>query len=212
MTAGTTLAVPDRARVVLVNANGQVTTITGPYQGAPPAPPGGAGGATAPGSDNVAKLLATLIDGGDQRQALGIVRGTDVAWRRETVHAPADVLAIDATDGGDACVYDASRAMVTHDPARDGTMTVQDMSDGAKAPLQWPKNTAQLPWPAALTLTDGGSYLFEQPGAGDATVAIVHLLQAGAGASEVARAVQMAKAGCGSQARLLLALVAKAAK
>ena len=210
--AGATLAVPAKGRVVLVNANGQVTTITGPYQGAPPAAPAGAGGGTAPGSNDVVKLFATLMGSGGQRQALGAVRGTDAAWRQETVHTLADVLAINVTDGGDVCLYDANHATVTHDPAHDGTMSIEDMSGGGKARLQWPKDTTQLPWPAALPLTDGGNYLFEQQGAGDATVAVIHLLQADGGVSEIARAAQMAKAGCADQARLLLALVARSAK
>jgi hypothetical protein len=206
--AGAALAIPEQGRVVFVNANGEVTTITGPYRGALPL----AKGAAAAGSDDMVKLIATLMGSGDQRQTTGVVRAATVAWREDTAHAPADVMAIDASDGGDTCLYDKSRALVAHNPADDGAMTIEDMNGGGKAALQWPKNTAEMPWPAALPLSDGASYLFERPGADDAVVAVIHVLDAVAGASAVARAAQMAKAGCSAQARLLLALVAKSAK
>jgi hypothetical protein len=209
---GATLGVPAQGRVVLVAASGQVVTVSGPFQGVPPA---AAGGSQA-GTPQMLKVLQTLIGKNDQRQTPGAVRGTDVAWRSETARTLGDVLAINATDGGDVCLYDPSHAEVTHNPANVGTMTIHAMSADAAASLDWAAGTQRLPWPAALPLEDGGTYLFEQAGQDAAAVATVHVLQASAAAnpatSDVLRVTQLAQAGCNDQAKLLLALIVRAAQ
>src|SRR5271156_6541226 len=41
--SGSAVTVPDKARVVLLAASGQIVTLTGPFQGVPAAAAGGAG-------------------------------------------------------------------------------------------------------------------------------------------------------------------------
>lgn len=208
VSSGASVEVPASGRVVLAAPSGQVVTINGPYTGAPPAASGGTGA----GSSNVLKILPTLFGRADQRQALGVVRATDAAWRQELVKALDDVLAIDTTDGGDACIYDPVKAVLVHNPSRRGQMTIEPMNGGDKVKVDWPKDTLHLPWPAALPIADGDAFVFEQFGDSAAAIVTVHVLPAEGAASELDRVAQMAEAGCRDQARLLLAFIAKSAK
>jgi hypothetical protein len=70
----------------------------------------------------------------------------------------------------------------------------------------------RLPWPKALPIADGDNFLFQQSDDNAAAVATIHVLPASGAQSDVARAMQLAKAGCRDQAKLLVALIAKAAK
>lgn len=202
------LVLPDKGRIVLASQSGRIVTINGPYDGAPPT----AASAAAPGAGDVTKLLPTLFGQADQRQSFGLVRATDAAWRQATVATLDDVLAINATDGGDVCLYDPSHPAVVHNPSHSGTMTIQAMSGGATSLLKWPKDTLSQPWPPSLPLIDGDSYLVEQAGDSAATIVTLHLLNATADASDLARVAQLAGAECRDQARLLLTLVVRAAK
>lgn len=199
--------VPAGGRVVLAAPTGQVVTLTGPFKGAPPAAGGPAGA-----SGDMVKTLSTLFGHADQRTALGAVRATDASWRQDSTKTVADVLAIDSTDGGDACIYDPARATVLHNPSRSGEMSIEPMNGGDKVKLLWPKDTLQLPWPASLPIADGDGFVFEQFGDNAAAIVTVHVLKAADAASDLDRAAQMADAGCRDQARLLVALVARSAK
>jgi hypothetical protein len=192
-------------RLVLVDGSGRMVTLAGPFHGVPPA-----GGGDKTGSGEALKSLATLFGRNDQRNEVGVARA--VPWRGEAIRTAADALAIDATSGGDMCVFDAGRAEIVHDPKGAGEMTVQSMGGGAEATITWQRMTLAQPWPARVPLTDGDLISFV-PAAGEQTaLATIHLLRADAAASDVARAVQMAEAGCSEQARSLLAVAAKSAK
>ena len=208
VSASTHVEVPASGRVVLAAPSGRVVTINGPFAGAPP----GAAEGTASGSSDVLRTLSALLGNADQRKALGAVRATDVAWRQESVKSAADVLAIDTTDGGDACIYDQSKPMLAHNPSRHGQMSIESMTGGDKASIEWPKDTAHLPWPATLPINDGDAFVFQQVGEDAAAIVTIHVLPAASAASELDRAAQMAQAGCRDQARLLLAYIAKSAK
>jgi hypothetical protein len=204
--AGSRLDIPAQGRVVLLGSNGKVEALQGPYQGPPPAA-ASAGGGTASGMISVVAALATASNA---RQEVGVARAID--WRADALKTPGDALAVDASDGGDVCVFDPGHAQVIHDPNLVGTMTVQSMGDGTQAALTWSKGTLQQPWPASLSMKDGDMFSFEQPGADQAAMATIHVLKAAPGASDVERAVLMAQAGCQDQAKRLLAVVARSAK
>jgi hypothetical protein len=206
LAAGATLDIPANGRVVLISASGKVLTLSGPFKGPPPAAEGGASGG------NTVSILATLVGKADQRQAIGAVRALDSPWRVDGVKTPSQAMAIDATNGGDVCLFDPAAAEIMHDPAAAGAMTVQSMNSGAEATLTWPKGVLRQKWPAKLALADGDMLAFEQPGHEQAAMVTVHILPPAPGASPAERAVAMAKAGCDDQARLLLSIIAKAAK
>lgn len=143
---------------------------------------------------------------------LGAVRAIEPPWRSDAVNTAADAMAIDASDGGDICLYDPSHAEVMHDPNNAGVMIVQSMSSGKQATLTWEKQALRQSWPSALPLEDGDMLSFEQKGAGQAALATIHLLPPAPAASDVEHALQMARAGCDNQARALLAVIAKSAQ
>ncbi|HUB97563.1 MAG TPA: hypothetical protein VL993_16690 [Stellaceae bacterium] len=204
--ANATLDIPAKGRVVLLASTGQVQAVEGPYQGPPPA----ASGASGAGAGGMINVVAALATEGSARHELGVARAID--WRADAIKTPRDALAVDASDGGDICVFDPANADVIHDPSNAGTMTVQSMSNGAQATLTWDKGTLHQPWPSALSMNDGDMFSFEQKGGDQAAMATIHVLKATPAASDVERAVQMAQAGCQDQAKRLLAVVAQSAK
>ena len=203
--AGATLTIPDKARVVLMSGSGKTVALTGPFKGAPPADAGA-------GNSAALKAVVAMLGSDDQRQVPGAVRAADVAWRADITKSLTDVVAIDATDGGDVCLYDAATAQVTHNPAKAGAMIIHSTDGDAAATVTWPAQTAVLPWPKALKLTDGSTFLIEQPDQSDAAMATIHLLPADKAKTDIERVAQMAEAGCKDQAHLLLAVIAKTAK
>jgi hypothetical protein len=209
LSSDATLDIAEKARVVFIASTAQVVTVTGPFHGAPPS-----AGSASPqsGQSDILKVLPALFNQNDHRTAFGTVRAVETPWYSNAVKTPVDAMAVDASDGGDACLYDPSHAEVMHDPKRDGVMSVQSMTSGAQATLTWEKDVLRQPWPAAVPLKDGDMLSFDQQGAGQAALATIHLLPAEPAASDVERAVQMAQAGCGDQARALLAVIAQSAK
>lgn len=216
VSSGTTLDVPAKDHVVLVASSGAVVTIKGPYHGLPKGPGAARPGAT--GSD-VVTILAALVANNGERQTAGVARGVvrpgagaDTHWRRTAATTPAAILTIDASDGGDACIENADGAALVHNPALSGEMSIQAMDGSGAAKVVWPANTLSAPWPKTLSIIDGNNYLFQQAGENAVAVATIHVLPRVAGAGPVARALAVAKAGCRVQARLLVALIAKAAQ
>lgn len=199
-----TLDVPARGRIVVLGASGRVVAVDGPFHGKLPAD-------TGPSSSPELKAIAELFGNKDPRTAdVGTMRAAEPGWVRGVVTTPAEAMAVDASDGGDQCLYDPASAEVMHDPASPGVMTVQSMMSGERATLVWDKGAVRQPWPAAVPLRDGASYLFQQ-GQESPAVAVLHLL-AQAPRNEVDRVAQVAGMGCTEQARLLLGLIAQRAK
>jgi hypothetical protein len=110
------------------------------------------------------------------------------------------------------CVFDPAAAEVIHDPKSAGAMSVQSMSTGAQATLQWPKDMLRQPWPSAVPLTDGDILTFMPDGAEQAVTVTIHVLPPPAAAGDVQRALLMARAGCDDQAKSLLTVTANSAK
>ena len=206
--SGSALTIPDKGRVVLLAASGQIVTLTGPFQGVPAAAAGGAG------DSRLLTAVASLVHANQQESgSVGAVRAADVPWRADTIKAPHDVLAIDATDGGDACLDDLGNAILTRKPsAAAGSVTIHAMDGDATATVAWPAAAVRVPWPAALKLVDGASYVMEGAGQESAAIATIHLLPPGAPKSDIQRVTQLAEIGCTDQAKLLLGAIVKAAK
>jgi len=206
LVSGAVIDVPEGGRIVLITASGGVKLIAGPFHG--PLPKTETGSAPSGGSQ-IVDAMAGLFRNPDRRGEPYVARGMD--WRTEMVKTRDDVLAIDASDGGDMCVLDQGAAALIHDPDRPGAMMVQSES-GPKATVEWKKGVLRQPWPWAVPLADGELYLFEQAQATSVATAIVHVLKLEPAADDVRTAAQMAASGCRDQALLLLALVAKSAK
>ena len=204
LSPGAPISVPDSARVVLVGSSGQVVTLTGPFQGVPKA--------DAPGEpqSRVFEAIASLA--ARSGTTMGVSRAAGPNWRAAAARKPDDVFAVDATEGGDTCLYDLSKARLTRDPsAPPGETKIQAMESQAAATIAWKQGAAYMPWPRQVPLADGGSYLIEQAGQESAAVATVHLLRSDPAMTGVQRAALLAEKGCDAQARLLLAIIARPA-
>jgi hypothetical protein len=199
------LDVPAQDRVVLITDSGQTVTVQGPYSGPPP-PGTGTGGA---GTD-ATKVIASLLN--HQQTEVGVARAIGSNWRADAVKTPADVFAINASDGGDTCLYDPSHVEVVHDPGTAGEMTVKSLTGTGQATLNWAKGSVSQAWPASFALTDGDMVSFTLAGQDVAAIATIHVVPPVGSSGDVARAVQLAQAGCEDQARLLLGVIAKSAK
>jgi hypothetical protein len=205
LSGGQTVTVPEKGRVVLAGDSGRMVTLAGPFSG-PVAQPGPAG------DGRVLTALASLVRKKETDQsAVGAVRNADVTWRKETATSLADVVAIDTGDGGDTCLYDPTKAELLRAPTDAAPrVNILNATSGAGAMVEWGA-ARRAPWPKALPIEDGESYVFEQPGKATAAVVTVHVLPNQA-ASDIGRVAQLADAGCDGQARLLLAVIAKPAK
>jgi hypothetical protein len=197
-----TLSLPDGGKVTLIGADGKVVSLQGPYSGKPGE--GGGGGDPA----LVTKLARLLNDkGSGDSNAIGAVRAAGVAWRADQAKTLGDILAINATDGGDACLYNPANAELTHDPSTGpGPLTIHAMDGDAAGTLTWPQAPTRAPWPKGVPLADGHTYVLEQAGQASAAMVTIHVLS-GAGPTDLQRIAQLADAGCTEQAHLLLSLI-----
>jgi len=202
---GAEITVADQARVVLVGSSGQMVTLTGPFQGVPKGP------SSATPQNRVYTAIASLV--ARSGTTVGVSRAAAPRWRADVARTPDDVFAIDASEGGDTCLYDPSKAQVTRDPsAGSGDTTITAMEGSATATVAWTAGFAYAPWPQGIPLTDEASYVIEQTGQSAAAIATIHLLKVDPTMTSVQRVAQIAERGCEAQARLLLAIIAKASK
>lgn len=207
LAAGKAVTVPDKAKLVVLAASGQMLTLTGPYQGVP--------GAGASGGDSrVMTAIASLVRSGQRESgSVGAVRVADVPWRRETARSLDDVLALDATGGGDTCLFDPAKAQIVRKPQTVvGAVTVHAMDSGQSAAVAFPPGAVRVPWPATLPIEDGDNFVFEEVGQPTAATVTVRLLPGDKAGNDLERVAMLAEAGCEDQARLLLGLMATAAK
>jgi hypothetical protein len=202
------LSVPDKAKVVMAAESGQIVTVNGPFQGPPQVKEGGAGG-----SRIVAAISSLVRENVRDSSSVGAVRAADVDWRSETAKTARDALAIDVSEGGDACVYDPAAAELARNPsAPAAAVSILSVDGGDTVTLAWPKGALRQPWPKEMPLNDGASYMIDQGGQSEAAMTTVHVLQAGAAASDIEKVAQLADSGCTQQAKVLLTVMAKAAK
>ena len=144
--------------------------LKGPYHGPPTASGRGSGQDEGDVVTIFSALWATATSARPPASCAACCIPGEANWRQKAVSAPDDALAINATDGGDVCLYDASRAMLVHDPAHAGTMSIEAMNGGTKAAVDWPAGTQRLPWPRAMPIADGDMFMFQQ--SGDNAVAV----------------------------------------
>ena len=205
---GASVTLPDKARVVLAGESGQLVTLTGPFNGVPPAKK------TCDSGGRVLTAISSLVNTNkNETGSVGAVRAADVAWRSDTAKSLQDVLAVDVANGGDVCLYDANAGALVRNPASPpGTVTIHAMDGDQTAKFDWPKGAMREPWPKDLPLGDGKAYIIEVTGQSEAAMATIHVLPAGKATSDLQRAAQLADNGCSDQAKLLLTVMAKGAK
>jgi hypothetical protein len=195
------LDLPDGTAVSLVDQSGSMVTLKGPFSGVPAAPQAG-------GDGRIAASLASLLRSNtDDAKSVGAVRAAG-----EAPASLADVLAIDPTRaGGLHCLYDVSDAALARAPTSPTTpVSIVATETGETAKVEWPGNATRQPWPSAVPLVDGSTYLLERAGESQAPVFTLKVLS-GQATTDLARAAEMADAGCTRQARALVAVATKTA-
>jgi hypothetical protein len=197
---------PEKTRLVLLSASGRTLVLTGPFQGV--AKSEGAGG-----DSRLLTAVASLVRSNAQESgSVGAVRAADIGWRLETAKDVSDVLAVDASNGGDVCLEGGRQALIVHNPhGPAGRTTIQAADSNAAAAIDWTPGAARAPWPSKLPLADGAQYLIEQQGQSSVAIATLHLLPAAPGASDLQLLVRLTEAGCTDQGRLLVSMIAKQA-
>ena len=198
------LNVPDRARVVLLRADGQMVTVDGPFQGVPKSTPAGAA------DSRLFVAITTLVRSGQQQDNIQVaaVRATDAGWRATHAESERDILAIDTMEGGDTCLYDPAAAELIRSPANQSQTSVLALTSAGSVAVAWPLGASRVPWPKEVALEDGANYVIEQEGHAGASMTTVHVLRREPGQSELQRVAQLAEHGCTSQARLWLRMIA----
>ncbi|MCB2100349.1 MAG: hypothetical protein KDE22_05730 [Rhodobacterales bacterium] len=196
---GQSLTVPAGASVTLIGQDGTPVTLTGPYQGAPEAPKGAAGGS---------KLIATLShlvgSAGSDATALGAMRAAIQTGN------PPSPWAIDVDRSGAQCAMagSAPKLWMSKAPAKAVTLKIKATggmgSGGGSANVSWAPGATTAAWPDRLALDDGADYLLRVSGGMNAAKVTIRLVPDGL-PSDAHKAAWMADQGCESQARALLA-------
>lgn len=212
LAAGTQLAgnapvnLPEKTRLVLLSASGRTLVLTGPFQGV--AKSDGAGG-----DGRLLTAVASLVRSNAQESgSVGAVRAADIGWRLETAKEIGDVMAVDASNGGDVCLEGGRQALIVRNPhGPTGRTTILAADSATAAIIDWPPGAARAPWPSKLPIADGAQYLIEQEGQPSVAIATLHLLPAAPGATDLQLLVRLTEAGCTDQGRLLVGMIAKQA-
>jgi hypothetical protein len=208
MSASAGLTVPDKARVVLLRADGQMVTVNGPFKGVTVSTPSGAS------DSRLYVAITTLVRSGQQEDNVRVaaVRATDTGWRSTQAKTERDILAIDTIEGGDTCLSDPATAELVRSPSARGNVTILAMRSTGSVTVTWPADNHRMPWPKEVPLADGGSYVIEQEGRASAAITTVHVLPKEPGRSDLQRIAQLAEKGCTSQARLWLRMITESRK
>ena len=181
------------AQITVIGEDGKVTTLKGPYSGAP-------GGKAAPAGDTgLVASLSRLIEGqGKQSATLGVMRGL-------TRGVPPDAWVIDISRSGTHCVREGSVPRLWRRQAsRAITLEIKVLPYGDKVSVDWAAGADALVWPDSVALKDGGGYLVKKAKGMTATRLTVRMVPPDF-PSDAHRVVWMANKGCHRQAKTLLA-------
>jgi hypothetical protein len=174
--------------VTLVDENGAVIKLRGPYDAAPNAGSGG------PGID-VSNVLAALGTGGSQ-SSMGVVRA-----KVEDATLP-DPWVVDVTHSGKACVRPGTPVVFWRQqstgPAK---LRITPVDRTWRAESEWPAGASELPAPAMFPIIDRQTYVFDLGGQA-ATVTLVQM-PASLGTDRM-RAAWMLQKNCLAQTKALI--------
>ena len=185
-----TVTVAADATVVLVSADGRVTELAGPYSGAPDASP-------ASGDGRLVESLSRLItDQADAPNKLAVFRG---GMAMTPIGRP-DVWGIDIARAGAYCVRSDRPAMLWWAGARAGAVVelTPTGDDAGRTRIRWPGSKKYAPWPDALPLGDGMTYIARFRSSDDGRT--IRTLLMPELATDAHRAAWMAEKGCTRQA------------
>ncbi len=189
------LDVPAGATVTLVSDSGRVITLEGPFSG-PPAPE-----KSGPAETGLFDALGQLFEGDAGGGQAGVYRALGDGAGRQ----PTDPWVIDVSRWGRYCVA-SGRTPVLWRPSvdQDGVVRIKNGRTGARASARWKRGEATTAWPADMPAEDGVTYLVRLQGNLTARKITIHMVPADID-RPAAQVVWMARRGCMSQAKRLLA-------
>jgi len=174
--------------VTLVDENGAVIKLRGPYDAAPNAGSGGSG-------VDVSNVLAALSTGGSQ-SSMGVVRA-----KVENVTLP-NPWVIDVSHSGKVCVRPGTAAVFwRQQSAGPAKLRITPVDRTWRAESEWPAGASELTAPAIFPITDRQTYVFELGGQ-SATVTLVQV-PASLGTDRM-RAAWMLQKNCLAQTKALI--------
>jgi len=174
--------------VTLVDENGAVIKLRGPYDAAPTASSGGSG-------VDVSNVLAALSAGGS-KSSMGVVRA-----KVENVTLP-NPWVVDVTHSGKACVRAGTSVVFwRQQPAGAAKLRITPVDRTWRAESEWAAGASELPAPAMFPVMDRQTYVFDLGGQ-TATVTLVQM-PASLGTDRM-RAAWMLQKNCLSQTKALI--------
>ena len=174
--------------VTLVDENGAVIKLRGPYDAAPSAGNGASG-------VDVSNVLAALSAGGSQ-SSMGVVRA-----KVENVTLP-NPWVVDVTHSGKACVRAGTSVVFWRQQAAGAAkLRITPVDRTWRAESEWAAGASELPAPAMVPVMDRQTYVFDLGGQ-TATVTLVQM-PASLGTDRM-RAAWMLQKNCLSQTKALI--------
>ncbi len=190
--AGQQIAVPPGTRVVLMDGQGKVINVRGPFNGAP-------GGSDASGL--IGRLSDALSTQQEAPRRVGAFRGVAPGLGLSSATSGANPWTIDVTAAGDWCVATDQAVSLTGGGETGGTFTVEMLPSGPKTEVSWPKGQATLQWPSGVPTKNDATYQFRL--GGQTTAVKLHLMDR-KGATQGQTALWMAEKGCQRQAAAMI--------
>ncbi|MCK6453182.1 MAG: DUF4384 domain-containing protein [Alphaproteobacteria bacterium] len=189
--SGQQIAVPPGTRVVLMDGQGKVINVRGPFNGAP-------GGTEASGL--IGRLSDALSTQQEAPRRVGAFRGVAPGLGLSGSSSAANPWTIDVAAAGDWCVA-TDQAISLTGGEMGGTFTVEMLPSGPKTEVSWPKGQATLQWPSGVPTKNDATYQFR---IGDKTTAVKLHLMDRKGATQGQTALWMAERGCQRQAAAMI--------
>jgi hypothetical protein len=174
--------------VTLVDENGAVIKLRGPYDAAPGAGNGGSG-------VDVSNVLAALSAGGSQ-SSMGVVRA-----KVDNVTLP-NPWVVDVTHSGKVCVRQGTSVVFwRQQSAGAAKLRITPVDRTWRAESDWPAGASEMPAPTMFPVTDRQTYMFDLSG----QTATVTLVQMPASlANDRMRAAWMLQKNCLAQTKALV--------
>lgn len=141
------LVLPEGLNLTLITETGEVLQLTGPFSGLP-------GGEAADGESSLVDDVAALIkSAGTDVSSLGAIR----AGSAES--ALQDPWLIDISRPGIHCApADGDVRIWRPGPESFAVLAMRPAGAQEGGRLKWPENTAVIPWPSFMTISDGAAF------------------------------------------------------
>jgi len=197
---GTTLSIPEGAKVTLVSETGKMVILKGPHSGPVAIQESGK---TA--DNGLISSLSNLLDAsGKDKMSLGVMRSG-----RVQAPPPGDPWVIDVARTGNHCVNKNWGAKLWRTKTANArTLSLKNLQDKSKSTIEWPAGSHVLDWPADVTLTNGGQYLLRVKGEGAFRKIDLHIAPDDL-SMDIHLVAWLTNKGCKKQAIRLLARVVK---